>query len=198
MPGGGVAPATMSLRSMRVLRAKRSRIIAVVVAVLVIGFVVLTVVALRQARPQCSGASRRRRGARRRPTSGRPTKRYGWSSRGTHPRWRSPCPPGLLASGPEVKQVDARANVVCFAAEPQTTQGEARSIRHLASMHHWKRVIVVMPIPQASRARLRVGRCLLRAGARGGGGAPGFVGLDAQIVYEWGAMVKALVLQPTC
>src|ERR1700733_11038025 len=29
--------------------------------------------------------------------------------------------------------------VLCFHAEPDTTQGEARAIEHLASLHHWDR-----------------------------------------------------------
>ncbi len=89
-----------------------------------------------------------------------------------------------------MKQVDPTANVVCFAAEPQTTQGEARSIQQLASAHHWKRIIVVMPIPQASRARLRIGRCYSGQVLEVGVEPQGFWDWVRGIVYEWGAMCQ--------
>jgi hypothetical protein len=49
--------------------------------------------------------------------------------------------------------------VLCFRADPQTTQGEARSIAALDHRYHWNRILVVMPTTQASRARLRIDRC---------------------------------------
>ena len=52
-----------------------------------------------------------------------------------------------------------RERIVCFRADPLTTQGEARAIAHLAAVNHWHRIIVVMPTTQATRARLRIGRC---------------------------------------
>ena len=60
-------------------------------------------------------------------------------------------------------------HIVCFRANPLTTQGEGRAIAHLAALHHWHRVTVVMPTTQASRARLRIGRCYSGTGARGRG-----------------------------
>jgi hypothetical protein len=51
-----------------------------------------------------------------------------------------------------------KITVLCFRADPQTTQGEARSIAALAHRHHWNRILVVMSTTQASRARLRIGR----------------------------------------
>ena len=182
---------------MRVLRAKRSRIIAVVVAVLVIGFVVSTVVLF--VKPDLNAPERADAivalGG---PNIGVPREAVRLVQQGYAPTVAFSLPPGSPCVGPQVKRVDATANVVCFTAEPQTTQGEARSIRQLASTHHWKRVIVVMPIPQASRARLRIGRCysgqVLEVGVE-----PQSVGdWMHSIAYEWGAMFKALVLQTTC
>ena len=49
--------------------------------------------------------------------------------------------------------------VICFFPQPNTTQGEARAIGHLAASEGWHRIIVVMPTTQATRARLRVGWC---------------------------------------
>ncbi len=89
-------------------------------------------------------------------------------------------------------------HVLCFRANPRTTQGEARSIAHLAALHHWDRVIVVMPTTQATRARLRIGRCYTGQILEVGVTPPGFWAWIRGITYEWGALFKALVLQPTC
>jgi uncharacterized SAM-binding protein YcdF (DUF218 family) len=86
----------------------------------------------------------------------------------------------------------------CFRANPQSTRGEARSIAALARRYHWQRIIVVMPTTQATRARLRIGRCypgqVLEVGV-----TPASIGSWAMgIAYEWGALLKAVVLQPSC
>jgi hypothetical protein len=89
--------------------------------------------------------------------------------------------------------------VSCFRADPQSTRGEAHSIAHLAAQHHWHRIIVVMPVSQATRARLRIGRCYAGQILEVGVPPPdGVLGWAYEIVYEWGALMKALVLQPTC
>jgi hypothetical protein len=93
---------------------------------------------------------------------------------------------------------DPAERLLCFRANPLSTRGEGRAIAHLAALHHWDRVIVVMPTTQATRARLRIGRCysgpLLEVGVT----TPGFWAWVRDIVYEWPALMKALVLQPTC
>jgi uncharacterized SAM-binding protein YcdF (DUF218 family) len=89
-------------------------------------------------------------------------------------------------------------HLLCFVAEPQTTQGEGRSIARFAGDLHWRRVIVVMPIPQASRARLRIGRCFAGQVLEVGVTPEGPWGWAKEIAYEWGAMFKAVVLQPSC
>jgi hypothetical protein len=88
--------------------------------------------------------------------------------------------------------------VICFKANPLTTQGEARSIAHLAKIYHWHRIIVVAPIAQATRARLRVGRCYAGQVLIDGVPATSFFNWVHEIAYEWTALVKALVLQPSC
>jgi hypothetical protein len=105
-------------------------------------------------------------------------------------------PPGTrcpyrLRAAPNVR-------LLCFVAEPQTTQGEARSIAQFAGDLNWHRVIVVMPIPQASRARLRIGRCFAGQVLEVGVTPEGPWGWTKEIAYEWGAMFKAMVLQPSC
>jgi hypothetical protein len=89
-------------------------------------------------------------------------------------------------------------HLLCFVPEPLTTQGEARSIAKFAGDLHWHRVIVVMPIPQASRARLRIGRCFAGHILEVGVTPTGVWGWTREVVYEWGAMLKAVVLQPSC
>ncbi len=90
------------------------------------------------------------------------------------------------------------ARILCFRADPQTTQGEARSIAHLAAAHHWNWVIVVMPTTQATRARLRIGRCYPGQVLEVGVEPAGFWAWVRGAVYEWPALLKALVVQPSC
>ena len=101
---------------------------------------------------------------------------------------------GHRTSLPEVTSV----HLLCFRADPQTTQGEGRAIAHLAALHDWHRVIVVMPTTQATRARLRIGRCYAGRVLEVGVTPPGFWAWVRGIVYEWPSLLKALVLQPTC
>ncbi len=89
-------------------------------------------------------------------------------------------------------------HVLCFHANPATTQGEARWIGRMAALHRWQRVIVVMPTTQATRARLRVGRCYPGQVVEVGVTPPGFWAWIRGITYEWGALLKAWVLQPSC
>jgi hypothetical protein len=91
-----------------------------------------------------------------------------------------------------------RAKVLCFRPDPATTQGEGREIGRLADEHHWRRVIVVMPTTQATRARLRIGRCYPGQVLEVGVPPQGLWGWTKGVLYEWGALIKALLLQPTC
>jgi uncharacterized SAM-binding protein YcdF (DUF218 family) len=86
----------------------------------------------------------------------------------------------------------------CFHANPLSTRGEARAIAGMASQLHLHRVILVVSTPQATRARLRVGRCFsgqILVTAVNPGGPLHWV---EALAYEWGALFKALVLQPSC
>ncbi|MFI5042675.1 MAG: YdcF family protein, partial [Acidimicrobiales bacterium] len=64
-----------------------------------------------------------------------------------HEGW-GPCPTERLP-----------VEVICFRPEPYTTQGEARWLADTARARGWRSVIVVVSTAQATRARLRVGRC---------------------------------------
>jgi uncharacterized SAM-binding protein YcdF (DUF218 family) len=52
-----------------------------------------------------------------------------------------------------------RFRVICFAANPYSTRGEARAIGRLARLHGWKRVVVVTSTFHVTRARMLVQRC---------------------------------------
>jgi hypothetical protein len=65
-------------------------------------------------------------------------------------------------------------------------------------VHHWRRIIVVMPTTQATRARLRIGRCYSGQVLEVGAQPAGFWAWVRGIAYEWPALAKALVLQPSC
>jgi uncharacterized SAM-binding protein YcdF (DUF218 family) len=92
----------------------------------------------------------------------------------------------------------SRVRVICFQPNPDTTQGEAREAARLAARYHWSRLLVVSDTPQTTRARIRFDRCyhgrVLFAPVSPGG----IVAWAHGIVYEWGALAKALVLQRGC
>jgi uncharacterized SAM-binding protein YcdF (DUF218 family) len=91
----------------------------------------------------------------------------------------------------------ARLPVICFRPQPLTTQGEARWLAATARARGWHHVVVVVSVPQATRARLRIRRCY-------SGGLQivtvhlSVASMVANAVYEWGAMFKALTLQRGC
>lgn len=106
-------------------------------------------------------------------------------SEGT-PASRDPCPRPVQG-----------VTLICFNPSPATTQGEAEFVGQLAKKYHWRSVAVVAITPQDSRARLRVERCF--AGHVYVVAVP--IGLSSwpyQIAYEWGALIKALVVQSGC
>lgn len=90
-----------------------------------------------------------------------------------------------------------RVKVICFDPSPATTQGEAEFAGLLARKYHWRSVALVTITPQASRARMRMSRCF--SGPVYVVTAPiGPASWPYQVVYEWGAILKALVVQRGC
>jgi hypothetical protein len=87
--------------------------------------------------------------------------------------------------------------IICFNPVPKTTQGEAEYAGRLAKRYHWHSVALVTIAPQNTRARLRLERCF--RGRIYAVNAP-FPALDwpYEIAYEWGASIKALLLQRSC
>ena len=53
----------------------------------------------------------------------------------------------------------SQLSVMCFQANPETTQGESRQIRSYADRYNWKRIIVITSSYHISRARMIVERC---------------------------------------
>lgn len=87
--------------------------------------------------------------------------------------------------------------LICFHPSPASTQGEAEYAGQLAQRYNWHSIAIVTTIPHVSRARLRLERCF--GGHVYAAGVPVRPwDLPYTIAYEWGAMVKALVLQPHC
>ncbi len=87
--------------------------------------------------------------------------------------------------------------VICFNPAPATTRGEAEYVSRLAKTYHWRSVAVVTITPQDSRARLRIERCF--AGPVYVVTTPiALTSWPYQIAYQWGALIKALVVQRGC
>jgi len=86
--------------------------------------------------------------------------------------------------------------IVCFRADPLSTRGEAEYASRLAAQHHWRRIIVVSERSQATRARLLFKRCTAVQLEMVPVTDPRS-SLLRDVIYEWGALAKALVLR-TC
>lgn len=106
-------------------------------------------------------------------------------SRG-HDGYGSPCP----TRPPGVK-------LICFDPNPPSTRGEAEYIGRLAKRYHWTSVAVVTSRPQATRAKMLVERCFSGAVYSATGPLP-IQSWPYQIVYGWGALAKALLVDRTC
>jgi uncharacterized SAM-binding protein YcdF (DUF218 family) len=86
----------------------------------------------------------------------------------------------------------------CFIPDPPTTKGEGRELRHLASQHGWRTVIIVTLQPHISRARFVLEHCF--------DGELVMVAIPVQLsVFEWAfhyvyqtAGYARAVLQPGC
>lgn len=90
-----------------------------------------------------------------------------------------------------------RVQLICFRADPLDTRGEAEHVAILAARRHWRRIIVVSERSQATRARMLFKRCtpvrlemVPVADPRNH--------LPYDVVYEWGALLKALFVVRSC
>jgi uncharacterized SAM-binding protein YcdF (DUF218 family) len=105
--------------------------------------------------------------------------------------------PTLLISTPDPSACGYSipgVSIICFQPSPATTQGEARYVAKLASRRHWRQIIVVSGTAQTLRARLRFERCYHGTALFDPAGSV----TVANVIYEWGALAKALTIQRGC
>lgn len=86
---------------------------------------------------------------------------------------------------------------ICFNPMPGTTQGEAEAVGRLAKQYRWRSIVLVTSPDQDTRARIRFERCFA------GGVYVVTTPLPSskwpyEIAYQWAALFKELVLQPSC
>jgi uncharacterized SAM-binding protein YcdF (DUF218 family) len=96
-------------------------------------------------------------------------------------------------------RVPSGITAMCFRADPETTQGEARQIKAYAAQYGWKRIIVVTSSYHVSRARLIVQRCfqgqvLMESPPVGHSVAE----IAYQYLYQSAGYVKALTITTGC
>jgi hypothetical protein len=101
------------------------------------------------------------------------------------------------AQGSGCAPVIPRVRVICFGPDPATTQGEAEFAGRLARRYHWHSIVLVTTTPQDTRARLRVSRCFSGSIYVTTAPLPAYEWPYA-LAYEWGAIIKALLLQRSC
>ena len=101
------------------------------------------------------------------------------------------------ASGSRCAPVIPRVRVICFAPDPATTRGEAEFAGRLARRYQWHSIVLVTTTPQDTRARLRVSRCFSGSIYVTTAPLPAYEWPYA-LAYEWGAIIKALLLQRNC
>jgi hypothetical protein len=89
--------------------------------------------------------------------------------------------------------------LICFNPRPASTAGEAEYVGRLARRYHWRSVALVTITSQDTRARLRVERCFGdRVYVMATPPDPSQTNWPYQLAYQWGALLKALILQPSC
>ncbi|MBF4463267.1 MULTISPECIES: YdcF family protein [unclassified Rathayibacter] len=87
-------------------------------------------------------------------------------------------------------------HVVCFSADPETTQGEARALARYARDNHWSSIVVITQTPHIVRARVILERCWGGHLAMISSGEPTAFGDWAyEYAYQTGAFAKVLVDQ---
>ncbi len=87
--------------------------------------------------------------------------------------------------------------LICFDPNPADTRGEAEFAAKLARRYRWKSVVLVVSRTQATRARILMERCF--SGPVYVSTAPISPGSwPYQVVYGWGALLKAFIVHPSC
>lgn len=101
------------------------------------------------------------------------------------------------SEGERCPKARPRVEIICFHPNPIDTRGEAEYSARLAARNGWKRLIVIPQRTQTTRARMLFKRCtnIKLYFIPVADPADHFLG---DIVYEWGALLKALVLERSC
>ncbi len=90
-----------------------------------------------------------------------------------------------------------RVRVVCFVAVPDRTVGEVRFAEDYARRHGWHSIMIIPGRAQATRARMLMKRCfsgrvvVVPASFQ-------FWHFPSEVMYEWAALAKALVVDRHC
>jgi uncharacterized SAM-binding protein YcdF (DUF218 family) len=95
---------------------------------------------------------------------------------------------------------EARHNgftVICWNPVPGTTQGEAEYVGQIARQQGWHSVVLVTTPDQVWRAQLRVNRCYQGQAYAMTVPLPWYQ-WPYQVVYQWGAAVRAELFQRAC
>ncbi|WP_165759615.1 YdcF family protein [Rathayibacter oskolensis] len=105
-----------------------------------------------------------------------------------------------LAAPPESSDVVAcdepGRDVICFTADPGTTQGEARALADYARANEWESVVVITQTPHITRARILLERCWSGRVLMVSSGEPYTLGSWVyEYAYQTGAFAKVLVDQ---
>ena len=103
----------------------------------------------------------------------------------------------LFSEGPDPCPAVARVKVVCFWPVPGRTIGEARFAANYARQQGWHSLMIVAGRAQVTCARMLMKRCF--SGQIVVVAAPFQpLHLPFEVMYEWGALAKALVLDRHC
>jgi hypothetical protein len=86
---------------------------------------------------------------------------------------------------------------ICFNPDPGDTRGEAEYVGALARRNAWRSLIVVAIRPQAVRAQLLFSRCFTGQVYVGTAPIP-WDNWPYQVVYGWGALIKAALVVRSC
>jgi hypothetical protein len=90
-----------------------------------------------------------------------------------------------------------RVTVVCFSADPGRTVGEVEFASRYARRHGWRSLMIVPGRAQVTRARVLMKRCY--SGHVTVVAAPVKVAdIPYDVIYEWGALAKALFIYRNC
>ncbi len=107
----------------------------------------------------------------------------------TNPWYRRPGTPDLC------QEPDVDFEVICFAANPNSTRGEAAMFGDIAGERGWKTVVMVTSTYHLHRAELWLGRCVDATIQQVGADSSNKL---SQVPREFGGTVHALVVDRSC